>query len=111
MSPAVSEQTAGACLPLAVAVRGKQSPTGLPQRADSRDLLAPGPEDSRASAPGGQCQTMPEHYPTTSTSDTLKFRRSKVQVAKESVLQYYRKANITAHHDSNMKPNYDVEYF
>nr|XP_033797862.1 SUMO-activating enzyme subunit 2 [Geotrypetes seraphini] len=37
--------------------------------------------------------------------------RSKAQVAKESVLQFCPRANITAHHDSIMNPDYNVEYF
>uniref|UniRef100_G3U019 THIF-type NAD/FAD binding fold domain-containing protein n=1 Tax=Loxodonta africana TaxID=9785 RepID=G3U019_LOXAF len=37
--------------------------------------------------------------------------RSKAQVAKESVLQFYPKANIIAYHDSIMSPNYNVEFF
>ncbi|XP_077838215.1 SUMO-activating enzyme subunit 2 isoform X7 [Macaca mulatta] len=37
--------------------------------------------------------------------------RSKAQVAKESVLQFYPKANIVAYHDSIMNPDYNVEFF
>ncbi|EHB11901.1 SUMO-activating enzyme subunit 2 [Heterocephalus glaber] len=37
--------------------------------------------------------------------------RSKAQVAKESVLQFYTKANIVAYHDSIMSPDYNVEFF
>ncbi|KAF3828494.1 hypothetical protein GH733_001907 [Mirounga leonina] len=37
--------------------------------------------------------------------------RSKAQVAKESVLQFYPKANIIAYHDSIMNPDYNVEFF
>ncbi|XP_023411391.1 SUMO-activating enzyme subunit 2 isoform X2 [Loxodonta africana] len=37
--------------------------------------------------------------------------RSKAQVAKESVLQFYPKANIIAYHDSIMSPDYNVEFF
>ncbi|XP_053305621.1 SUMO-activating enzyme subunit 2 [Spea bombifrons] len=37
--------------------------------------------------------------------------RSKAQVAKESVLQFCPKANITAYHDSVMNPDYNVEFF
>uniref|UniRef100_A0A8D0U5W5 Ubiquitin like modifier activating enzyme 2 n=1 Tax=Sus scrofa TaxID=9823 RepID=A0A8D0U5W5_PIG len=33
------------------------------------------------------------------------------QVAKESVLQFYPKANIIAYHDSIMNPDYNVEFF
>uniref|UniRef100_A0A287B2C5 SUMO-activating enzyme subunit 2 n=1 Tax=Sus scrofa TaxID=9823 RepID=A0A287B2C5_PIG len=36
--------------------------------------------------------------------------RSKAQVAKESVLQFYPKANIIAYHDSIMNPDYNVEF-
>ncbi|XP_074439018.1 SUMO-activating enzyme subunit 2 isoform X1 [Larus michahellis] len=37
--------------------------------------------------------------------------RSKSQVAKESVLQFYPEANIIAYHDSIMNPDYNVEFF
>lgn len=37
--------------------------------------------------------------------------KSKAQVAKESVLQFCPKANITAYHDSVMNPDYNVEFF
>ncbi|MBN3306801.1 SAE2 enzyme, partial [Amia calva] len=37
--------------------------------------------------------------------------KSKAQVAKESVLQFCPKANITAYHDSIMNPDYNVEFF
>uniref|UniRef100_F1LS72 SUMO-activating enzyme subunit 2 n=1 Tax=Rattus norvegicus TaxID=10116 RepID=F1LS72_RAT len=37
--------------------------------------------------------------------------RSKAQVAKESVLQFHPQANIEAHHDSIMNPDYNVEFF
>ncbi|XP_021497422.1 SUMO-activating enzyme subunit 2 isoform X2 [Meriones unguiculatus] len=37
--------------------------------------------------------------------------RSKAQVAKESVLQFCPRANIEAHHDSIMNPDYNVEFF
>ncbi|XP_035314738.1 SUMO-activating enzyme subunit 2 isoform X1 [Cricetulus griseus] len=37
--------------------------------------------------------------------------RSKAQVAKESVLQFHPQANIQAHHDSIMNPDYNVEFF
>ncbi|XP_028931433.1 SUMO-activating enzyme subunit 2 isoform X1 [Ornithorhynchus anatinus] len=37
--------------------------------------------------------------------------RSKAQVAKESVLQFYPEANIVAYHDSIMNPEYNVEFF
>nr|XP_015223714.1 PREDICTED: SUMO-activating enzyme subunit 2 [Lepisosteus oculatus] len=37
--------------------------------------------------------------------------KSKAQVAKESVLQFSPKANITAYHDSIMNPDYNVEFF
>nr|CAG31766.1 hypothetical protein RCJMB04_10l24 [Gallus gallus] len=37
--------------------------------------------------------------------------RSKAQVAKESVLQFYPEANIIAYHDSIMNPDYNVEFF
>ncbi|KAH0519078.1 SUMO-activating enzyme subunit 2 [Microtus ochrogaster] len=37
--------------------------------------------------------------------------RSKAQVAKESVLQFHPQANIEAHHDSIMNPEYNVEFF
>uniref|UniRef100_A0A8C5JTB2 SUMO-activating enzyme subunit 2 n=1 Tax=Jaculus jaculus TaxID=51337 RepID=A0A8C5JTB2_JACJA len=37
--------------------------------------------------------------------------RSKAQVAKESVLQFYPKANTVAYHDSIMNPDYNVEFF
>ncbi|EHA97580.1 SUMO-activating enzyme subunit 2 [Heterocephalus glaber] len=39
------------------------------------------------------------------------FGRSKAQVAKGSVLQFYPKANIAAYHDSIMNPDYNVEIF
>uniref|UniRef100_A0AAY4DJW4 THIF-type NAD/FAD binding fold domain-containing protein n=1 Tax=Denticeps clupeoides TaxID=299321 RepID=A0AAY4DJW4_9TELE len=37
--------------------------------------------------------------------------KSKAQVAKESVVQFCPKANITAYHDSIMNPDYSVEFF
>ncbi|KAG5839774.1 hypothetical protein ANANG_G00208530 [Anguilla anguilla] len=37
--------------------------------------------------------------------------KSKAQVAKESVLRFCPKANITAYHDSIMNPDYNVEFF
>ncbi|RXM32565.1 SUMO-activating enzyme subunit 2 [Acipenser ruthenus] len=37
--------------------------------------------------------------------------KSKAQVAKESVLQFCPKANITAYHDSVINPDYNVEFF
>uniref|UniRef100_A0A8C3M556 SUMO-activating enzyme subunit 2 n=1 Tax=Chrysolophus pictus TaxID=9089 RepID=A0A8C3M556_CHRPC len=37
--------------------------------------------------------------------------RSKAQVAKESVLQFYPEANIIAYHDSIMNPDYNIEFF
>ncbi|KAH0619442.1 hypothetical protein JD844_000065 [Phrynosoma platyrhinos] len=37
--------------------------------------------------------------------------RSKAQVAKESVLQFHPKANITAYHDSITNADYNVEFF
>ncbi|MGH0115206.1 UNVERIFIED_CONTAM: hypothetical protein FKN15_070726 [Acipenser sinensis] len=37
--------------------------------------------------------------------------KSKAQVAKESVLQFCPKANITAYHNSVINPDYNVEFF